>query len=104
MDIRTQATEMDGMVAQGAIVEAVDRFFAEDASTSDYNQVKTTGKHQMIAKMRGFTDAIAQVNGIKLHRTVVDGNASASEFTFDFLKVPGLDSTFDQIRAHRQSP
>jgi hypothetical protein len=85
MDIRTLATEMDSIVAQGAIVEAVEKFFAEDANTSDYNQVTTTGKAQMVEKMTGFAGAIAKVNGIELHRTIVDGNVSASEFTFDFL-------------------
>ena len=85
MDIRTLATEMDNVVAQGAIVEAVEKYFADDANTSDYNKVTTTGKAQMVEKMKGFADAIANVNGIQLHRTIVDGNVSASEFTFDFL-------------------
>lgn len=85
MDIKTLATEMDSIVAQGAIVEAVEKFFAEDANTSDYNKVTTTGKAQMVEKMKGFADAIAKVNGIELHRTIVDGNVTASEFTFDFL-------------------
>ncbi|MCL6266522.1 hypothetical protein [Flagellimonas myxillae] len=85
MDIKTLAAEMDSIVAQGAIVEAVEKFFADDANTSDYNQVTTTGKAQMVEKMKGFADAIAQVNGITHHRTIVDGNVTASEFTFDFL-------------------
>ena len=85
MDIKTLATEMDNVVAQGAIVEAVEKYFADDANTSDYNKVTTTGKAQMVEKMKGFADAIAKVNGIQLHRTIVDGNVSASEFTFDFL-------------------
>lgn len=85
MDIRKLAREMDGMVAQGAIVDAVEKFFADSAETSDYNQVITKNKGQMIEKMTGFTGAIAKVNGIILHNTLVDGNVSASEFTFDFL-------------------
>jgi len=85
MDIKTLATEMDSIVAQGAIVEAVEKFFADNANTSDYNQVTTTGKTQMVEKMKGFADAIAKVNGITHHRTIVDGNVTASEFTFDFL-------------------
>lgn len=84
MDIRKLAKEMDGMVAQGAIVDAVEKFFADSAETSDYNQVTTKNKDQMIEKMTGFTGAIAKVNGITLHNTLVDGNVSASEFTFDF--------------------
>lgn len=84
MDIKTLATEMDGIVSKGAIVDAVKQYFAEDAITSDYNGLATTNRQQMVEKMEGFAGAIAQVNGITHHHTIVDGNVSASEFTFDF--------------------
>ncbi|PWL39981.1 hypothetical protein DKG77_03900 [Flagellimonas aquimarina] len=84
MDIKSLAAEMDGIVTQGAIVDAVKQFFAEDATTSDYSGVATTNKQQMVEKMEGFAGAIAKVNGITHHHTIVDGNVSASEFTFDF--------------------
>lgn len=84
MNIKSLAVEMDGIVTKGAIVDAVKQFFAEDATTSDYSGVATTNKQQMVEKMEGFAGAIAQVNGITHHHTIVDGNVSASEFTFDF--------------------
>ena len=75
---------MDDLVAQGAIVEAVKLFFDEESTTSDYGDVLTGNKAQMIEKMEGFVSAIAKVNGITHHGTIVEGNVSASEFTFDF--------------------
>ena len=84
MDIKSLVTEMDSIVARGAIVEAVKKFFADNARTSDYNRITTENKSQMVEKMEGFADAIASVNGITHHRTIVDGLVSASEFTFDF--------------------
>lgn len=84
MDIRKLTAEIDGIITKGAIVDAVKQFFAENATTSDYNGVATVNKQQMIEKMEGFASAIAQVNSITHHRTIVDGNVSASEFTFDF--------------------
>lgn len=84
MNIKELVVEMDSVVAQGAIVDAVKQFFANDATTSDFGGVKTSNKDQMVEKMEGFAGAIAQVNGISHHHTIVDGNISASEFTFDF--------------------
>lgn len=84
MDIKSFATEMDSIVAEGSIVDAVKLFFAEDAKTSDYNGLSTTNKIQMVEKMEGFAGAIERVNGITHHHTIVDGYVSASEFTFDF--------------------
>lgn len=97
MDIRKQVKEMDDMVAQGAIVDAVEKFFAQEAETSDYNQVTTKNKGQMVEKMKGFTGAIEKVNGITLHDNLVDGNRSASEFTFDFQMNDGTSIYWHEI-------
>lgn len=84
MDIKNQVTKMDAIVKQGAIVDAVKEFFADDANTSDYSNGGTKGKQEMLVKMEGFAGSIANVNGITHHHSIVDGNVSASEFTFDF--------------------
>jgi len=97
MNIKDQATKMDAIVAQGAIVDAVQQFFAEDANTSDYGDGGTTGKAEMVAKMEGFAGAIAKVNGITHHHTIVDGNVSASEFTFDFDMADGSKIYWHEI-------
>jgi len=77
MNIKEQATKMDTVVSTGAVVDAVKQFFAENASTSDHGESGTTSnKAEMVA--------IEKVNGITHHHTIVDGNVSASEFTFDF--------------------
>ncbi len=85
MNIKKQATKMDAVVSTGAVVDAVKQFFADSASTSDHGEGGTTSnKAEMVAKMEGFAGSIEKVNGITLHHTLVDGNVSASEFTFDF--------------------
>ena len=97
MDIKTIATQMDQVVSQGAIVDAVQEFFADNATTSDYNGGKTENKQQMVEKMQGFAGAIEQVNGITHHATIVDGLESASEFTFDFNMKDGSQIYWHEI-------
>lgn len=97
MDITTQVQKMDALVAQGAIVDAVQSYFAQEAKTADYNNVTTSSKEQMVAKMEGFVSSIANVNGITHHRTLKDGNASASEFTFDFDMKDGSKILWHEI-------
>ena len=82
MDIKSLALEMDGIVAQGAIVDAVQRFFANDATTSDYNGVATTDKAQMVEKMKGFAEAIAQdlhLDVAQRHHVFFDVTISVAE-------------------------
>jgi len=97
MDIKTQVSQMDAMVSQGDIVNAVKTHFADEASTSDYGKVTTNGKAQMVEKMSGFLSAIANVNGITHHHSIVDGNVSASEFTFDFDMKDGSKIYWHEI-------
>lgn len=97
MDIKEQVKKMDAIVSQGAIVDAVKDFFADNAVTSDYGDGATNGKPEMIQKMEGFAGAIANVNGIKHHHSIVDGNASASEFTFDFDMKDGSKIYWHEI-------
>ena len=97
MNIKDQVTKMDAIVGQGAIVDAVKTFFADNATTSDYGNGATNGKAEMVAKMEGFAGAIANVNGITHHHSIVDGNVSASEFTFDFDMKDGSKIYWHEI-------
>ncbi len=97
MNIKEQAQKMDSMVSQGAIVDAVQTYFCDMATTSDYGNVKTSGKNQMVEKMQGFVGSIAKVNGITHHHTIVDNNISASEFTFDFDMKDGNKILWHEI-------
>ena len=97
MNIKEQVQKMDALVSQGAIVDAVKDFFADNANTSDYGNNNTNGKPEMIAKMEGFASAIAQVNGITHHHSIIDGNVSASEFTFDFNMKDGSKIYWHEI-------
>ncbi len=97
MNIKDQVTRMDTIVSQGAIVDAVKEFFAENASTIDYGGGATKGKAEMLAKMEGFMATVANVNGITHHRSLVDGNYSASEFTFDFDMKDGSKVYWHEI-------
>lgn len=97
MSLKSIVEQMDALVSHGAIVAAVQQHFADEADTSDYQNVTTSGKQQMIEKMEGFTSAIAKVNGITHHHTIVDGNVSASEFTFDFDMKDGSKVLWHEI-------
>jgi hypothetical protein len=97
MDIRNQVQEIDAMLSQGDIVNAVKNFFADNVTTSDYGNVATTNKAQMVEKMEGFAGAIAKVNKINKISSVVDGNISASEFDIHFDMKDGSEILWHEI-------
>lgn len=97
MNVKSLATEMDGMVSNGKILDAVKQFFAENATTSDYGALKTVSNAQMVDKMEGFLSAIENVNGITHHHTIAEGDLSSSEFTFDFDMKDGSKILWHEI-------
>ncbi len=98
MNIKEQVQKMDSVVSTGAVVDAVKVFFADNASTSDHGEGGITAdKAAMVRKMEGFAGAIAKVNGITLHHSIVEENVSASEFTFDFDMKDGSQIYWHEI-------
>ena len=97
MNLKNQVQQMDAVVSKGALVQALKTYFADEATTSDYGNTTTTGKAEMVAKMEGFAGAIAKVNGITLHHTIVGDHVSASEFTFDFDMKDGSKIYWHEI-------
>ena len=97
MNTKDQVTKMDGMVSQGAIVEAIKEFMADNVTTSDYGKSATGNKAEMVTKHEGFAGSIAKVNGITQHHSLTEGNVSASEFTFDFDMKDGSKIYWHEI-------
>lgn len=85
------------MVKKGQIVEATEKYFADNAMTIDFDGTETHNKSQMVEKMQGFADAIANVNGITLHHTSLNDNISFAEFTFDFDMKDGSKILWHEI-------
>lgn len=97
MNIKNQVQSMDNMISNGDILKAVNTFFATDAITSDYANSTTNSKNKMIEKMETFLGSISKVNAITHHKSIIDGNNSASEFTFDFNMKDGSKIYWHEI-------
>jgi len=85
------------MVKKGLIVEATEKYFAPNAKTLDFDGTLTNGKAEMLTKMRGFANAIANVNGITLHHTALSEEVSFAEFTFDFDMKDGSKILWHEV-------
>ncbi len=85
------------MVKNGQIVEAVEKYFALSATTADFDGSVTKNKAELVDKMKGFTGAIAKVNGITQHHAALTGNVSFTEYTFDFDMQDGSKILWHEI-------
>lgn len=97
MKIQTNAMQLDTLVSKGEMICAANQFFAEDIQTRDFGNIVTTGKRQTIEKITGFVEAIANVNRIQYHQTLIDGSTTNSEFTLDFTLKDGSTILWHEI-------
>ena len=96
-NVMNLTAEKNAMILKGQIVEATERFFAESATTVDFDGTVTTNKSEMVKKMEGFAGAIVNVNEITLHYTSASGNVSFAEFTFHFDMKDGSQVLWHEI-------
>ena len=97
MQVVNLLSELDGMVAQGQIVEAVEKFFGDTVKTHEVDGSKTQNKAEMVEKMTGFVNSIAAVKGIKHINSVSGEDVSMSEFHFNFEMKDGSEVDWHEI-------
>ncbi|MFN0111046.1 MAG: nuclear transport factor 2 family protein [Blastocatellia bacterium] len=88
-NLQALETELNKLVAAGKILEAVDRYFAEDCSFQEGNQPPRVGKATQHAHLEGFFKTLKAFNGATLHSQAVGDNVTLSEWTFDMVGPDG---------------
>ena len=89
--------EKNEMVTKGQIVEAVEKFFADDVKTVDFTGRKANGKDESLAGQRMTVESIKKVNEISLHHVAVGENVTFAEFIFDFDMKDGSKIHWHEI-------
>ncbi len=89
-DLKTLETELNAMIAKGAMVEAVEKFYAEDGEEQEGNQpARKGGKKAQMEYLTAFFKTVTAVNGITLHSQTIGDGVTMSEWTFDLNTTNG---------------
>ncbi len=81
--------ELNQLVAAGKILDAVDGFFAEDATFQEGNQPQRVGRATQKAHLEAFFKTLKAFNGATLHSEAVGDGVTMSEWTFDMVGPDG---------------
>ncbi|MBY0508113.1 MAG: ester cyclase [Bryobacteraceae bacterium] len=89
-DLNKLETELNAMIAKGEMVQAVDKFYADDCVEQEGNQApRTGGKEAQKAYLTGFFQTVQKVNEIKLHSQTIGDGVTMSEWTFNLTTTGG---------------
>ena len=96
-ELKELFAEKNEMVTKGQILEAVEKFFAADARTVDFNGVKGNGKKDIIAIQKEMVEMIEKVNEISLHRVGLGDDVTFAEFIIDLNLKDGTKIYWHEI-------
>lgn len=89
--------EMDGMILKGEIPQAIEKFFSDEAKTTEVDGSLTSGKQAAVDKLTGFVGSIEKVKEITLLNTAVGNDVTMSEFLFNFDMKDGSEIKWHEI-------
>ena len=75
--------EKNVMVTNGQILEAIEKYFAEDVKTVDHTGRIANNKKEAIEGQKKTVELINKVNEISVHRVAVGDDVTFAEFIFD---------------------
>jgi len=96
MSTRENVQRLILLVENGKFLEAIQEFYAEDATMQENNAPARCGLATLLENERRF---LGSINGIKskVESFLVDGNRAAINWVFEITNVKGQKLTLDEV-------
>ena len=89
-DLKTLVKDLDAMIGKGEMVEATEKFYADNCVYQEGNQPpRPGGKAAHKEYLTGFFKTVKAVNALTLHSQTVGDGVTMSEWTFDLTTDKG---------------
>jgi ketosteroid isomerase-like protein len=99
MSIRANVDELNAMILQGEILDAFEKFYAEDVVMSDNHQDVREGKDECRAYEEAFVNGLTEFRGAEVKSVAVneEENVAMIEWFFDYTHKDWGDMTYHQV-------
>ncbi|HEY7612414.1 MAG TPA: nuclear transport factor 2 family protein [Gemmatimonadales bacterium] len=101
MSTRERVQELVRYVQAGRIPEAIDEFYADDASMQENRQPPTVGKVANIVREQAFADSVERWHEVSARSVAVDGDQVVIEWIFDYTTREGQRIRMEEIAQQR---
>lgn len=89
-DLTNLETSLNAMIAKGEMVEATEKFYADDCVYQEGNQQPRAGGKEGHKKyLSDFFKTVTKVNGLTLRSQTIGDGVTMSEWTFDLATTNG---------------
>ena len=100
-DLAQLDAELNQTILSGQIMEAFEKFFAEDCVMQENTHEPTVGKDANRQRELDFLGAVEQVHGVELLAAAVGDGVTFSEWVFDMTMKGGDRKKLAQVAARR---
>ena len=97
----TLARELSEAIIKGEILEAVDRYYADDAQMQENLNDPTVGKPAIIEHEKNFLSTVKEWKSTNFQAIAAEGDVAFLEYSFDFVNKEGQDMHYEQVSVQR---
>lgn len=97
----SNARALADMIERGEILEAVDRFYADNAQMQENANAPTVGKDAIVTHEKAFLSTVKEWKRTEFKAIAAEGDVAFLEYAFDFVNTDGQLVRYEQISAQR---
>ena len=101
MPSRERVAALIERVEQGKYVEALEEFYAEDATMQENGNAPRVGLKTLVAHERGVMAAFKEIRTLPVKSWLVDGDAVVINWIFEFTRTDGTRFRMDELALQR---
>ena len=100
-DLRTNVDQLNQMILEGKILEAFDKFYADDVVMQDNNYPAREGKDVNRQYEEAFVGGLTEFRGAKVVNTLISDDLAVTEWWFDYTHKDYGVRTYNQLAVQR---
>ncbi|MGH8688997.1 MAG: nuclear transport factor 2 family protein [Burkholderiales bacterium] len=97
MPARERVKQLIALVEQAKFVEAIERFYADDASMQENSAAPRRGKQTLVDFERKFLATLKSARTLPMEDLLVDGDRVVIRWQFEFTRADGSVMRLDEL-------
>ncbi len=100
-DLRTSVDSLNQMILEGKILEAFEKFYAEDVVMQDNDYPARSGKEVNRAYEEAFVGGLTEFRGARVVNTLISDGIAVVEWWFDYTHKDYGVRNYTQVSVQR---
>jgi SnoaL-like domain len=94
-------TDLNNMILEGSILDAFEKYYANDVTMQENENPPTLGKANNRANEEAFVNGITEFRSAVVKNVIVSNNITVVEWDFDFTHKDWGTRTYTQVSVQR---